>query len=630
MCRKITTENTETPKHFLEYRLSCNKMNNTDKLSGRRQFYEALTVTDLKAKCREKKLTGFTNLRKAELVDLLMENFSPKAAQPQKIAKTAATAKTVPKPTSKTSAKTPKKKDPIVELLEEASKTLTVKTKEVIDEINNSSPKSVKPSGIIHQSYVKSLMESVAINVNNGDKAGAIYRAEDIKRYLEKFTFEYFFEQQMRDSIKSVLDAFSTPKPKKKGSPVIRGDYSETDVSTIDFYKKKKVRGISITLEELKGELENDEFIRAYTNSIKELMKAKADIYLEKKRQIEKECATISKKIEKLKASGTSEKTIERLYPDFDDLKCFAVEIGELIDLVRVKSSEAQEGTVKNNLEDAISDSDNGLASIVGRENLKNQLASQIYSFSKGYKAFIGSFNNIAIYGSSGSGKSKLATVISFVFSKIGVLAKDFVKIVTRTDLVGQYIGTTGPRTKSVLMETLEGVLFIDEAYQLAESPESRQGSRDFGMEALTEIVNFLDKFIGLNIVIVAGYENLMKANFMSANEGLPRRFPYRYVLPCYTNSELTDILLHNLRRKVPDNVDIDSETGNYIFSLVSKLGSEQSKVFLNQAGDMLNLSTSINKSIGGSFKVKWENGELGNNTVIILAGFEDFLESKV
>ena len=82
----------------------------------------------------------------------------------------------------------------------------------------------VKPSGIIHQAYVKTLIDSVANNIQNDDKRGAIQRAEDIKRYLEKFSFDYFFEEQMRDSIKSVIETFSDAgAPKKKAPPTIKG-----------------------------------------------------------------------------------------------------------------------------------------------------------------------------------------------------------------------------------------------------------------------------------------------------------------------------------------------------------------------------------------------------------------------
>jgi hypothetical protein len=222
-----------------------------------------------------------------------------------------------------------------------------------------------------------------------------------------------------------------------------------------------------------------------------------------------------------------------------------------------------------------------------------------------------------------------IAKVLAFVFSRVGILARGTVKIATRTELVGQYIGQTAPRTRSVLVETLEGILFIDEAYQLTQCPDEKVGSKDFGGEAVTEIVNFLDKYIGMSIVIVAGYEGVMTRCFMTFNEGLPRRFPFRYVLSPYSDAELTDILVNNLKRKVPEDVKIDDETSNFLFSMITKLRTEVPDSLKNQAGDMLNLSAQLNKSITSSFKIRWQNGNLSHNIPIMLVGFDDFLNTK-
>lgn len=224
---------------------------------------------------------------------------------------------------------------------------------------------------------------------------------------------------------------------------------------------------------------------------------------------------------------------------------------------------------------------------------------------------------------------TRLAQVIGYAFSKAGILATDNVKIVTRTELIGQYIGQTAPQTRSVLLETLEGVLFIDEAYQLTQCPEDKVGSKDFGSESVTEIVNFLDKYIGMSIVIVAGYEGVMTRCFMTFNEGLPRRFPYRYILSPYPDEELTDILISNLKRKIPGDVKIDDATSNFLYSMVVKIRTELPDAFKNQAGDMLNLSAYLNKAITSSFKIKWKNGDLANNIPILLSGFDDFLGTK-
>lgn len=215
-----------------------------------------------------------------------------------------------------------------------------------------------------------------------------------------------------------------------------------------------------------------------------------------------------------------------------------------------------------------------------------------------------------------------IAKVISYVYNTVGILSTGDVKIVSRYDLVGSYVGQTSPKTQSLLFQTLEGVLFIDEAYQLA--PEKTDN--DYGGEAITEIVNFTDKYMGMSIVIVAGYKDLMLQRFFKSNEGLLRRFPIVVTLDDYTPEELCDILLSMLHKK---RVFIPHSLKNYIYTLIHNTLLVHPQLFSNQGGDMLNLASFIEKSILSSYKVKWINGDLENNRFIIKEGFSRFLEIK-
>jgi hypothetical protein len=380
-----------------------------------------------------------------------------------------------------------------------------------------------------------------------------------------------------------------------------------------------------ITLEEFRKEIDDDKFIEKFILSIKNLFKYKVNFYKRKLLETTKEYQRLKTKIEILLTKGVSPTTIKEMYPMFDFCAGFIVELEEMIGIISIKIGSISFEDVRNNLIDSIEDTTKGFASIIGREDIKNRLASQLYAFSKSYKTFINAFNNISLLGNAGCGKTAIAKVIGFVFSKSGILATGIVKIVSRADLVGQYIGQTAPRTRGILLETLEGVLFIDEAYQLTLT----DGGRDFGPEAITEIVNFLDKYIGMNVVIVAGYEDKMMINFFPSNEGLARRFPYRLSLPNYNVHELTDILIRFIERST--DLDIDGETGNYIYSIISYLNENYSTddIFHNQAGDMLNLGSSISKTINGSYRIKWIEKNLGNNTIIIKEGLQDFLKMK-
>jgi ATPase family associated with various cellular activities (AAA) len=103
----------------------------------------------------------------------------------------------------------------------------------------------------------------------------------------------------------------------------------------------------------------------------------------------------------------------------------------------------------------------------------------------------------------------------------------------TRADLVGQYIGHTGPKTREMITRSFGGILFIDEAYGLY-----KEDSRDYGSEVIEMLVKFIDMTENKDFVLVlAGYRNLM-TRMLNANLNLMSRMgnwigEYLYVLSC-------------------------------------------------------------------------------------------------
>lgn len=57
----------------------------------------------------------------------------------------------------------------------------------------------------------------------------------------------------------------------------------------------------------------------------------------------------------------------------------------------------------------------------------------------------------------------------------MGFLATAEVKEVSSSELIGQYVGQTGPKTQKMLEKALGKVLFVDEAYRLAEGQFAKE-----------------------------------------------------------------------------------------------------------------------------------------------------------
>ena len=140
--------------------------------------------------------------------------------------------------------------------------------------------------------------------------------------------------------------------------------------------------------------------------------------------------------------------------------------------------------------------------------------------------------------GNPGTGKTSVARVLSKILKEIGVLKKGHMIEVTRTDLVGQYVGQTAPKTLEKIKEAYGGILFIDEAYSL-----NGGGENEFGREALATIIKEMEDNRDKLVIIMAGYTKEMQ-ELMELNPGLKSRIKFLIEFPDYNDDELMAIFM--------------------------------------------------------------------------------------
>ncbi|HEX4829691.1 MAG TPA: AAA family ATPase [Trebonia sp.] len=194
--------------------------------------------------------------------------------------------------------------------------------------------------------------------------------------------------------------------------------------------------------------------------------------------------------------------------------------------------------------------------------------------------------NHLIFSGNPGTGKTTVARLIGELYRDVGVLRGGQVEEVLAKDLIAEYVGQTGARTSAAIDRALDGVLFIDEAYQLSEQRE-----RGFGGEAIDTLLARMENDRDRLVVIAAGYPDRME-EFLDSNPGLRRRFPESNVItfPDYPPPVLLKILLRRLEER---GVTCTPELAAQLETVVAGLHRTRREGFGN-AGTMRNVADDL------------------------------------
>lgn len=129
------------------------------------------------------------------------------------------------------------------------------------------------------------------------------------------------------------------------------------------------------------------------------------------------------------------------------------------------------------------------------------------------------------------------------VYYDMGFLSTSEVIECSASDLIGQFVGHTSPKTRNQLERALGKVLLVDEAYRLTEG--------QYATEAVNELIHLLGtkKYLGKMVVILAGYTHDMN-KLMASRPALSGLFSEEIIFKNIKPADCLSILDRELKLK--------------------------------------------------------------------------------
>lgn len=249
---------------------------------------------------------------------------------------------------------------------------------------------------------------------------------------------------------------------------------------------------------------------------------------------------------------------ITKTYNNYDDFTKYENELVKYIslnnDIPKIKDDKS------------IDEVFNELDSLVGLDKVKKVLRElvDLMTLKKKTKDNL-TINNINLHmvflGNPGTGKTTIARMVADILYNLGYIKENKLIEVSSKDLVAEYVGQTAPKVASVIEKSMNGVLFIDEAYTLASNNNS------YNDEAIATLIQAMENYRDKLVVIFAGYTKEMQ-DFLNSNSGIASRIGYTLEFDDYKTDELIKIF-NNFMSKAGFKVNDDAI--NYLREIIDK-----------------------------------------------------------
>jgi replication-associated recombination protein RarA len=188
-------------------------------------------------------------------------------------------------------------------------------------------------------------------------------------------------------------------------------------------------------------------------------------------------------------------------------------------------------------------------------------------------------FHHMMMSGPPGTGKTTVADDLAGVLYDLGVIKEHKMYPTHASDLVGQYTGEAQANMLEALKKAKGGVLFIDEAHQLAKD--------QFGQRALQTLIKPMADPDFDTVVIFAGYPDQLKELY-KVDEGLRSRIPTDLKFKRFNQEELKDFAMIELD-KDRRNLKISGQAEDALDDAMEVIASNPNHASMRDVNNLLN-----------------------------------------